>query len=356
MPSEEERFNLNDFILAERCNFAFITPSVAATIDPEIVKKNMCRLAVIGEAVKPDFLRKYAPSSDQSDFVLCDTWGPTEASVFGTGSEPITIAEDGQTLLRRAGNIGKRVGCGVFIVSANDPHKLSPAYAPGEIALVGPTLANGYWGDKEKTDSAFRSDLEWAHDKRWTKYFGQAATKRVYLTGDIGRYSEDGDGSVVFMYRRGGYMKVNGLRVDPGEVEAAVVEIGTELSKNAKDPAPYWERIAVCMLEGVSGNEQQQTLVCFLAGSDEAGKPGAGCEVIDLSEQRRELLRRVAKGLKDVIPEYMIPGLFVTVAQMPYTTSFKLDRQALLKSAGGMEWSELVEKFAVDGQDTMKAS
>lgn len=186
MPTDEERFGLNEFILVERCNFASITPSIAATIDPDIPREHFRRLATIGEAVKPEFMKRFAPAKDEgNDFVLCDTWGPTEASVMNTGTQPITLEADGQTLSQRAGDIGLPVGCAMFIVSANDPNKLAPAYAPGEIAILGLTLASGYWADEGKTREVFKTDLEWAKDPRWIKLYGENVMRWVYLTGDI---------------------------------------------------------------------------------------------------------------------------------------------------------------------------
>ena len=354
MPSEEQRFSLTDFVLEERCNNAFMTPSAAATIDPEVPKKHMRRLVLIGEAVKTRFLRQYAPTTngDQNDecLVFYNSWGPTEASVFATSSAPITVSADGRKLEPRAGNIGRPLGCGLFIVSARNPNALSPAFVPGEIALVGPTLATGYWRNETETNFAFRTDLEWAKEKRWRDKLGDAVMDRVYLTGDVGRFSEEGDGTVVFMHRRGGYVKVNGFRIDPGEVESAIVEVGETSSKGKAVDAPYWESAVVCALERAVGEVEQQMLVCFLAESELHGEPGAGCEKVRMSEEKKSLLRDVAEGLKHILPEYMTPKLFVSVAQMPHTTSSKMDRAALLGLLDGMDWSELVEVHALGSE------
>lgn len=354
MPSEKQRFNLNDFIAEERVNFAFITPSVAATIDPRTMKKHLRRLATIGEAVKPDFLKRYAPAEDEAQgpegFVLRDTYGPTEASVVATGSKSITISADGDEILsQRAGNIGKPINCGIFIVDSRDPHKLAPIHAPGEIAIAGPTLANGYWNDGAKTTEAFRTDLEWTKDPTWLEKLGAEVMSRVYLTGDIGRYSEDGDGSIVFMYRKGGYMKVNGLRIDPGEIEAAIIDAGVQVCRGQDLPGPCWERTSVGCYNQAGADGQQEALVCFLAEKETVTSAASSCEKLRLSQDRKVLLQHVAKRLTDVIPEYMVPSLFVMVAQMPFTAAAKLDRRALLGFLDGMEWSEIVEQYSILG-------
>ncbi|KAK4611932.1 Nonribosomal peptide synthetase gloA [Fulvia fulva] len=338
MPTDEERFGLNEFILVERCNFASITPSIAATIDPDIPREHFRRLATIGEAVKPEFMKRFAPAKDEgNDFVLCDTWGPTEASVMNTGTQPITLEADGQTLSQRAGDIGLPVGCAMFIVSANDPNKLAPAYAPGEIAILGLTLASGYWADEGKTREVFKTDLEWAKDPRWIKLYGE----------NVMRW---GDDSIVFMYRKGGYMKVNGLRIDPGEVEAAVAETGWSYDEDRKDKMLSWSTNVVSVLEHSVGEKEQQMRVCFVAESEAQGKPGAGCAKLKLSAEHTELVQRVAKGLEDLVPEYMVPGAFVLVDRIPYRTSLKMDRKALLGVLDGMDWNDIVKDYAVDIQ------
>lgn len=359
MPSEEERFKLDEFILAERCSNALLTPSAAATIDPAVPAKHMQGLALIGEEVKPRVLQRYAPRStdgpDDDRLILRNAWGPTEASVLASGSKPITLGADGFTPVQRANNIGLPLGCGLFIVSASNPHALAPAYAPGEIAIVGPTLSTGYWEDEAKTKASFRTDLEWAQESRWRKKFGDTVMDRVYLTGDIGRYSEEGDGSIVFMFRRGsGYVKVNGLRIEPGEVEAAVAEAGVKFSsQDAGSPMSLdWHSANVCVLERVVGGVEQQLLACYLAEREQTGHhEGVVNEQQPTSEERRALFRQLDKELREIVPEYMVPRIFVPLKSMPLTTSSKVDRQALIALCDELDWSELVKKYGIDDDD-----
>lgn len=353
VPSEDERFALDDFIEAERPNFAFVTPSIASTIDPAIARRHLLRLSTIGESPSPGFLRRFARRYDDDSehgLVLGDTWGPTEASVVCTGSVPFKLDEN-ETLLPRAGNIGRPFGCSLFIVSPQNPHFLSPAYAPGELALVGPTLATGYFGDEAKTNEAFRTDLAWSQDPRWKERLGEDTMARVYLTGDIGRFSETGDGSVIFMHRRGGYVKINGFRVEPKEVETGIADVGRKISEG-KPAAPSCDHVAVCVFERAvdctgENSSTQQVLACFIANG-EGGKTGDACETLEIDGNSRAMFKEVAKGARDIIPEYMMPKLFVPVSKLPYSTSSKLDRKALLGLLDKMDWNSIAEKYAIE--------
>jgi acyl-CoA synthetase (AMP-forming)/AMP-acid ligase II len=220
--------------------------------------------------------------------------------------------------------------------------------------LIGPTLATSYFGDETKTKEAFRSDLAWSRDPKWRELFGEDAMARVYLTVDLGRFSEMGDGLVMFMHRRGGYVKVNGYRIDPKEVETAIADTGLKISVTST-AGLSWHRIAVCVFErtvdGKSENSKaQQMLVCYVAKSEESGKPGEVCESLALDEERRAMFENVARGARDIILEYMVPKLFVPVVKLPYMTSGKLDRNALLELLDGMDWNSIVAKYALEKQ------
>nr|WP_285562939.1 amino acid adenylation domain-containing protein [Streptomyces hygroscopicus] len=81
-----------------------------------------------------------------------------------------------------------------------------PVWTPGELYIGGVGLARGYWADEERTAASFV-----AHPR---------TGERLYRTGDFGRYRTDG--TIEFLGRRDGQVKINGHRVELGEIEATL--------------------------------------------------------------------------------------------------------------------------------------
>lgn len=339
LPSEVERMNPSEFIRQERCNYALITPTAASIIDRSIMHDNFRTLALLGEAVPERLLNDIATSN--ASMKIYNTWGPTEASVLASSSESI-VARDG-TLPLHPNNIGQSIGATMLLVNPANPDELADPYTPGEIVLVGNTLADGYHNNIEKTREAFRTDLEWTRNESLVQKIGCAdALKVVYLTGDIGRHNPNGDGTIIFMHRKeGGYVKVNGYRVDPGEVESRIMQF-------AGDEVPI-KNACVIAHEQVddSSDRVKQALICILDTGREKSIPGRSCSLIDLSTQQKKSLNRVVAALRDAMPEYMVPSFFVPVTFSPVTTSYKIDRKAMSTVLKDRSWSELTTRFGV---------
>ncbi|MFD7443584.1 amino acid adenylation domain-containing protein [Streptomyces sp. NPDC059909] len=81
-----------------------------------------------------------------------------------------------------------------------------PVWTAGELYIGGVGLARGYWADEERTGASFVR-----HPR---------TGERLYRTGDFGRYTPDG--TIEFLGRRDGQVKINGHRVELGEIEAAL--------------------------------------------------------------------------------------------------------------------------------------
>ena len=79
----------------------------------------------------------------------------------------------------------------------------------GEICAAGAGLARGYWGDEARTAERF--------------WFDEARGERLYRTGDLGRYLPDG--SIDIAGRSDFQIKVNGYRIEAGEVETRLAAI-----------------------------------------------------------------------------------------------------------------------------------
>lgn len=161
-----------------------------------------------------------------------------------------------------------------------------PDLAIGEIFIGGVGLALCYWRDEEKTNARF------VHRPR--------TGERLYRTGDFGRWRPDG--TVEFLGRRDGQVKVNGLRVELGEIETLI----------AGDPA-----VREAAVVAVRGAGTGDSLAAFLTLGDTA-------------TYREERLRTT---LNDHLPPTLVPTSFTVLDSIPLTANGKRDRAALEQRA-----------------------
>jgi hypothetical protein len=180
-----------------------------------------------------------------------------------------------------------------------------PVGVAGEIFIGGRNLARGYLGRPELTAEKFI-----AHP------FDRTPGARVYRTGDLGRYREDG--AIEYLGRLDHQVKLRGFRIELGEIEEAL----------ASHPAVG---AAVVVAREVAPGDTR--LVAYVAGDH---VPGA-------SVGRGLVPRRgrIAAGegepktgeliafLKERLPEYMVPSAFVHLPELPLSPNGKVDRKAL---------------------------
>jgi amino acid adenylation domain-containing protein len=165
-----------------------------------------------------------------------------------------------------------------------DPYlKPVPIGVPGEIYVAGDCLACGYVNQPGLTAERFIADP--FHPEG-----------RMYKTGDVGRYHEDGN--IEFLGRVDNQVKIRGARVELGEIESVLKEHESirQATVIARDDRPL-----------------ERALVAYVL-------PVSGCTV-DQSELRRHLKAR--------LPEYMVPSAYVMLEALPTTPNGKLDKHAL---------------------------
>jgi amino acid adenylation domain-containing protein/non-ribosomal peptide synthase protein (TIGR01720 family) len=163
-----------------------------------------------------------------------------------------------------------------------------PEGVVGEVYVGGPQLARGYAGRAGETAARFVANP-------------RGTGQRLYRTGDLGRRRPDG--RVVLLGRADQQVKIRGVRVEPGEVEAVLTG------------HPRVGRAAVVFREDLPGGPG---LVGYLVPS---ASDGLGGEPIDLAEVRRWMRER--------LPAQLVPALLTTLDELPRTSSGKLDRRAL---------------------------
>ena len=264
-----------------------------------------------GELATREVLSKWAPHVEH----LIIGYGPAECSVFSTITKSLNEASDPR-------NIGQHLANRVWVVDAGDLERLTPLGAVGELLIEGPTVADGYINDVERTKEAFVGTPRWRMDMKI-----EGPIHRIYKTGDLVRYNADG--SIHFVGRKGNQVKIHGQRVELAEIESVLV---------AALPKSWLAMVCVSKL----GDENREgRLVAFLACGD-GEKEGKKAKLMLPTEEMRELATALRRKLDASLPVYMVPSDFIVVQGTPLTPGGKIDRQRILELGNHVTTSHLL--------------
>lgn len=175
----------------------------------------------------------------------------------------------------------------------DDQMQAVPVGVAGEVYIAGENLARGYQNRPDLTAEKFIPDLS-----------SRAGGERLYKTGDIGRYTKDGN--IEYLRRMDEQVKIRGYRVELGEIESLLIE-----------HAGVAEAVVVAS-EDETGDKR---LVAYVVANDEA-------------EQNAEnplTANQIRAYIKERVPEYMVPSAVVMMKALPVTSNGKVDRKALPK-------------------------
>lgn len=314
--SEEDRMNPNHLARAVRemgVNFMLSTPTVASILDPTTVP-SLRTLALGGEALQPAVVEMW---SDHASIFNC--YGPTECSIMCIISGPLTDKN-------LANNIGYPPAAAVWVAEQDDYNRLVPIGAVGELLVEGPLLAQGYLHDPERTAAVFINDPDFVSRYGFAKPH-QSIQRRMYRTGDLVRQSPV-DGSLTYIGRRDGQVKIRGQRLEVGEIEYWTKQAFDQARTVAADLITPAVRNGVTVLAVALEVPCQDT-------------PDNSSPFLPLTDALHGSLSALQDGLVRVLPSFMVPGLYVPVQRMPLTTSGKLDRGQLKKLLNGLEEHQL---------------
>jgi amino acid adenylation domain-containing protein len=219
------------------------------------------------------------------DCRLINGYGPTEVTTFTTCHQ-VSAGHGTASPIP----IGRPIGnTWVRILDADlEP---VPVGGTGQLFAGGDGLARGYLNDPVRTAERFVPD-PWAQGQR------------LYATGDLARYTADG--LIEFLGRVDRQIKRRGFRVEPGEIEENLRE----------DPAL---RDAIVVPDGNSAEERR--LIAYLLPELAA----SGLRATEAPDP----VPAVRARLRERLPDYLIPDMWVVLDALPLTSNGKLDRHAL---------------------------
>lgn len=234
------------------------------------------RAISIGEVLSPALQKKFFARMPHAQ--LHNLYGPSETSITVTAW---TCERDDDT--RRSVPIGRPMtNSEVYILDAGlEPVPIGVA---GEIYIGGIGVSNGYHNRPDLTAERFLPHP-----------FRAENGDRVYRTGDIARFGPDG--VIEYIGRRDHQLKIRGVRVELGEIEAAL------------DRLPLVRESVVVARADAEGEHR---LIAYVAADDGAGSP---------LELRR--------ALENQLPSQFLPALIVPLAEIPHGPNGKVDRAAL---------------------------
>lgn len=201
---------------------------------------------------------------------LYNVYGPTETTVWSTYQK----VEDTYV------TIGKAID-NTEIYILNDENKIDQGNKAGEILIAGKGLARGYINNPVLTEEKFVD-----------KFFADG--KRVYRTGDVGRF--DDKGNLIFLGRVDRQVKINGNRIEIDEIEVVI-----------KHHSEVKDAIVIDMKNKMG----RRVLVAYYIATKNLKKT------------------QLRKYLSEFLPSYMIPSYLIELDELPLNASGKIDRKKL---------------------------
>ena len=240
--------------------------------DADIAALSLRRILVGVESLAEDELHRLRQLLP--DLLVVNAYGPTEATVYATCYTDVHEVARMAPIGRPIANTRVRV--------LDDALQPVPVGVVGEIHIGGIGVARGYLGRPDLTAERFVRGAD---------------GERLYKTGDLGRWLAEGQ--LEFRGRHDQQIKLRGVRIEPGEIEAV---LGGHAGVKEAAIVPSRD----------SGSDDRQ-LVAYVVARDG--------HAVDADTLREYLVQR--------LPAYMVPAAFVQLAAMPLTVSGKLDVRAL---------------------------
>ncbi|KAJ5740883.1 Acetyl-CoA synthetase-like protein [Penicillium malachiteum] len=289
---------LTQLILDEGISFTGATPSEYLSWlshgDISCLRASKWKIALAGgEQITGSLLKRFS-ALNRPDLQLFNAYGPTEITC---SSNKMHVSYSPRDIMELSGN---RIAAGppkpnsaVYIL--DDDLQPLPLGMSGQIAVSGAGVSAGYINDDNLTSEKFvvnpiNSDGN--------------SSSHMYLTGDVGRWREDGTLVVEGRIAGDTQIKLRGLRIDLQDVERAILDVSSGILTNA----------AVSLRR--ANDSEVDFLVAYVVFSNAF-----------TDEKRHEYLSKLPSML--LLPQYMWPAAVIAMERLPMNSSMKMDRRHL---------------------------
>lgn len=280
---------IGKYLQNDSCVMVNTVPSIVGYLLEENVDlSNVSVLNMAGEPIPSKILKEL----DVENTEVRNLYGPSEDTTYSTSYK---IDKERHML------IGKPISnTNIYIVSKEN--ELNPVGVPGEICISGSGLARGYHNRRDLTQEKFVPNP-----------FVANPSSRIYRTGDIGRWTPDGQ--LEYLGRLDDQVKVRGYRIELGEIERTL-----QLCEGVKQ--------AVVLTHDAPNGDKQ--LVGYI--------------VQEGFFQQQFVIDFLRKNL----PEYMVPSLLIRLDEMPLTPNGKVDKKALPKPNVASAQTEIAPRNEIE--------
>jgi len=269
--------------VAEKITHINAVPSaIAAIVQTNTIPPSAVSITLGGEPLHNSLVQRLYQQSHLQRII--NIYGPTETTIYSTCK---IIRRDAQG----AASIGRPIA-NTQVYVLDQFLQPVPIGVIGELYIGGAGVTRGYLNRPELTAERFIQN-PFSHDPE----------QRLYKTGDLVRYRFDGN--LEYLGRSDYQVKIRGFRIELGEIEALLSQHPTV-------------REAVVTVQADSPTDKR--LIAYI--------------VLDRSAPRRDTAlpcpyQELRQYLKEKLPDYMVPAVFVTLDAMPLTPNGKANRRAL---------------------------
>jgi acyl-coenzyme A synthetase/AMP-(fatty) acid ligase len=279
--------NLVDLLQNERVTVTYLVPSILSLMVNygKLDAHDLSALRAVlfaGEVFPMKYLRRLVAAIPKATYY--NLYGPTETNVCTYYQlQPGDLDPERGDLALPIGQACENSE--VFAVNAQG-HRVTKPGEEGELWARGPCVAQGYWGDAEKTSRAFVQNP-----------FQAVYRDVAYRTGDLVSLAADGE-NWVYLGRRDHMVKSRGYRIELGEIENALYRHDA-----------VSEAVVIAIPDDLVGNRIQAFVVLADGTSSTTGEMRSFCA--------------------QYVPTYMVPERIELVDFLPKTSSGKIDRTLL---------------------------
>ena len=256
-----------------------------------------------GEALLPQLVDKFRLLN--TPIALENLYGPTEATVYASGCSLRQWPGQGPV------PIGRPLPNTALYILDSRGHTQGIGIA-GELCIAGWGLARGYLNSPQLTADKFVNAAAKIREgtRSSNHQIPNPKSQILYKTGDLARFMPDGN--IEFLGRLDRQVKVRGFRIEPGEVESLLLK---------------HENIKEAVVQATENAAGENHLTAYIVPQSPPTSPTNRTSVTNKTNLTSPA--KLRQYLAEILPDFMVPSLFVALKQIPLTASGKVDRSAL---------------------------